>query len=182
MSSNNLVLSRYQCAELSQHRGVIMERNNHPLFVSPQKRGNSDKSVSLTRVKMLSLALFLLGLSLVSAFPGSWSSNSYAKWAGLTKNTDWSTGPLARPFARSLAPLTHSLATDCSLRSRPPLRSLVRSLAHFAHSLSRGKMNFLCLKMTWFCPIVHRRQRRPGAGAVKTRELGGERDSAFNFD
>ena len=39
------------------------------------------------------------------------------------------TGPLTRPFARSLAPLTHSLAPDCSLRSRPPLRSLVRSLA-----------------------------------------------------
>ena len=42
-----------------------------------------------------------------------------------------STGPLARPFARSLAP-------DCSLRSRPPLRSL----AHFTHSLARGKVNF----------------------------------------
>ena len=52
------------------------------------------------------------------------------------------TGPLARPFARSLAPLTRELAPDCSLRSRPPLRSLVHSLAHFAHSLARGKVNF----------------------------------------
>ena len=47
-----------------------------------------------------------------------------------------STGPLARLFVRSLAP-------DCSLRLRPPLRSLVRSLAHFAHSLARGKEVYL---------------------------------------
>ena len=62
-------------------------------------------------------------------------------WSGTNKNRDVSTGPLARPFARSLAPLTRSLAPDCSLRSRPPLRSLVRSLAHFAHSLARGTVN-----------------------------------------
>ena len=64
-----------------------------------------------------------------------------ALWSETNKNRDVSTGPLARPFARSLAPLTRSLAPDCSLRSRPPLRSLVRSLAHFAHSLARGKDN-----------------------------------------
>ena len=57
------------------------------------------------------------------------------------KNTDCSAGPLARPFAHSLAPLTRSLAPDYLLRSRPPLRSLVRSLAHFAHSLARGTVN-----------------------------------------
>ena len=79
-----------------------------------------------------------------------------ALWSGTNKNRDVSTGPLARPFARSLAPFTRSLAPDCSLRSHPPLRSLPRSLAHFAHSLARGKVNFLCLKMIWFCPIVHR--------------------------
>ena len=67
-----------------------------------------------------------------------------ALWSRTAKYTDCSTGPLARPFAHSLAPLTRSLATDCSLRSRPPLRSrsLVRSLAHFAHSLARGKGNY----------------------------------------
>ena len=32
-----------------------------------------------------------------------------ALWARTTKNTDWSTGPLARPFARSLAPLTRGI-------------------------------------------------------------------------
>ena len=63
-------------------------------------------------------------------------------WSGTYKNRDVSTGPLARPFARLLAPLTRLLAPDCSLRSRPPLRSLVRSLAHFAHTLARGKVNF----------------------------------------
>ena len=41
-----------------------------------------------------------------------------------------STGPLARPFALSLAPLTRLLT--------PPY-----SLAHFAHSLARGKEVFL---------------------------------------
>ena len=60
-------------------------------------------------------------------------------WFRITKNRDWGTGPLARPFARSL---THSLAPDCSLRSRPPLHSLVCSLAHFAHSLAHEKENF----------------------------------------
>ena len=40
-------------------------------------------------------------------------------WFRTTKNIDGSTEPLARPFAHSLAPL-----------------------AHFAHSLARGKVNF----------------------------------------
>ena len=38
-----------------------------------------------------------------------------------------------------LAPLTHSLVR--SLRSRTLLRSLVSSLAHFAHSLAHGTVN-----------------------------------------
>ena len=42
-------------------------------------------------------------------------------------------------------------ATRSSVRSH---RSLIRPLAHFAHPLARGKVNFGCLKMTWFCPIV----------------------------
>ena len=66
---------------------------------------------------------------------------SAALWSGKNKNRDVSTRPLARPFARSLAPLTRLLALDFSLRSRPPLRSLIRSLAHFAHSLTRGTVN-----------------------------------------
>ena len=75
--------------------------------------------------------------------------NDDAQWARSTKNPDVSTGPLPRPFARSLTRLTRSLSPDSSLCSRPPLRSLVCSLAHFAHSLARGKVNFSFLKMTW---------------------------------
>ena len=82
------------------------------------------------------------------------ASHTGLLWSGTNKNQDISTGPFARPFARSLAPLTHSLAPDCSLCSCPPLRSLLRSLAHSAHSLARGKLNYWCLKMTWLCPIV----------------------------
>merc|ERR1711954_378440 len=37
--------------------------------------------------------------------------------------------------------LTRSLGLDCSLCSRPPLRSPIRSLAHFAHSLPCGTVN-----------------------------------------
>ena len=61
-----------------------------------------------------------------------------AQWGRTVKNWDVSTGPLARPFARLVAPLTRSLTPHYSLRSRAPLRSLPRSLAHFAHSLARG--------------------------------------------
>ena len=53
-----------------------------------------------------------------------------ARWVRKARNRDVSTGPLACPFACSLAPLTRLLAPHCSLRSRAPLRSLVRSLAH----------------------------------------------------
>ena len=44
-------------------------------------------------------------------------------WSRSTKNQDVSTGPLARPFARSLAPLTRSLAPLA-----PFTRLLARSL------------------------------------------------------
>ena len=44
-------------------------------------------------------------------------------------------------LVHSLTLLTHLLAPPCLLRLRPLLRSLARSLAHFALSLARGKMN-----------------------------------------
>ena len=62
----------------------------------------------------------------------------FSLWSITAKNTDKSTGPLHRPFARLLAPITRSLASDCSLCSRPLLCSLIRSLAH---SLARGTVN-----------------------------------------
>ena len=52
-----------------------------------------------------------------------------ALWSGTNKNRDVSTGPLACPFIRPFAPLARLLVPDCSLRTRPPLRSLIRSLA-----------------------------------------------------
>ena len=57
-------------------------------------------------------------------------------------NRDVSTGPLARPFARSLAPLT------------------------------RGEVNFLCLKMTWFCPIVGRDEGEEAEDEGRMEERG----------
>ena len=56
------------------------------------------------------------------------------QWARIIRNPDWSTGPLTRPFAHSLTPLTCSLDPDCSLRSCP-------------RSLARGKEVF-CMKWT----------------------------------
>ena len=59
-------------------------------------------------------------------------------WARISKNLDCSTGPLARPFART----THSLSLlrparfACALRCAP---SFARSLAH---SLARGKVSY----------------------------------------
>jgi len=53
-----------------------------------------------------------------------------ALWCKITRNPDLSTGPHARPLARLLAPLSHSLALHCLLRSHTPLRSFVCSLAY----------------------------------------------------
>ena len=69
---------------------------------------------------------------LINPYPTEteWSvTNCHSLWAKSTKTPDFSTGPLARPFAHSLALLTRSLAPPCLLRS------LVRSLAHFPPSL-----------------------------------------------
>ena len=53
-----------------------------------------------------------------------------AQWSRITGNRDVNAGPLARPFAHLLAPLTHSLAPYYTLHSRTPLGSFVRLLAH----------------------------------------------------
>ena len=85
-------------------------------------------------------ASYTRGPSSVDALPvvAVLISATAAQWSKTAKNTDFSTGPRAHPFTRSLAPLTPSLAPDCSLCARPPLRSLTLSLAH---SLARGKVN-----------------------------------------
>ena len=63
------------------------------------------------------------------AIAGESDRESIAQWVDYEIDA-WSTGSFAPPLARSLAPLTHSLAPHCSLRSRAPLRPFVCSLAH----------------------------------------------------
>ena len=76
-----------------------------------------------------------------------------ALWSETNNNRNVSTGPLARPFARSLAPLTRSLAPHNSLRSRAVRRLFIRLLAHFAHSLARGKVNYKMAILSVFFPF-----------------------------
>ena len=106
--------------------------------------------------------------------------STVALWFGTNKNRDVSTGSLACPFARLLALLTRLLALDCLLRSRPPLRSLVRSLAYFAHSLARGTVNdWMAILSVFFVPfstIVHL-QLSKAVYAVIT-DCGKEQDEA----
>ena len=67
---------------------------------------------------------FFLALSPSSFTPWCWSS----PWFKTNKNHNLTTGPLARPFARLLALLIHSLAPHYLLRSRATLCSFIRSL------------------------------------------------------
>ena len=74
-----------------------------------------------------------------------WSTQYFfgrAQWARSVKNPDVSTGPLARPFTHSLAPLSCSLAPPRSLRSRVPLRSLVCSFARLLACSLRSLCSF----------------------------------------
>ena len=72
-----------------------------------------------------------------------------SQWPRSIKNSDVSTGPLARPFARSFAPLSRSLAPHYSLRSRTPLHSFVSSLVYSHRSL------ILLLRTTRFARALH---------------------------
>ena len=65
----------------------------------------------------------------------------YALWARTTKNTDWSTGPLARPFARSL------VRSHCSLVRLLRTAGFARAL-RCAHSFARSLIPSLVGK--WF--------------------------------
>ena len=71
----------------------------------------------------------------------------YGRHWGIYGDNDVSSGPLACPFARLLAPLTQSLAQPCSLGLRAPLRS-------FTHFLAHGKVNDSISPHDLFCPIV----------------------------
>ena len=113
-----------------------------------------DQSKQLSRHKYWSMDHLLIH-SLVRS-DRSLMLRTTPRWARIIKNPDESTGPLARPFARSLLPLTRLLAPDCSLCSRPPLRSLVCLLAHFANSQARGTVNDWMTILSVFFSIFDR--------------------------
>ena len=71
----------------------------------------------------LDAVIFLIGIIVANVPEGNLVIDNVTLWSGTNKNRDVSPGPLARPFARSLAPLTRLLAAHYSLRSRAPLRS-----------------------------------------------------------
>ena len=83
---------------------------------------------------------------LINPYPTEteWSvTNCHSLWAKSTKTPDFSTGPLARPFARSLAPLTRTAHSH-------------RSLAHFTHSLARGTVNeWMIIYSLFFSILAH---------------------------
>ena len=77
-----------------------------------------------------------------------------SKWArhyGL-KQPKIQTAVLGHSLVRSLVHSHRSLVR--LLRSRPPLRSLIRSLAHFAHSLARGTVNYQMAILSVFFSII----------------------------
>ena len=99
------------------------------------------------------------------------------------KITDRSTGSLACPFARSLAPLACSLAPHYSPCLRAPLRSLVCSLAHFAHSLARGKEDDWMAIFSVFFSFLDHSARAPSVfKRVFARASGGGSDQTSAFD
>ena len=54
------------------------------------------------------VGVVMAGIAVIELILGFMATGNtrYALWARVTENTDCSTGPLARPFARSPAPLT----------------------------------------------------------------------------
>ena len=65
---------------------------------------------------------------------GTEASEALAHWARIIKNPDESTGPLARPFART----AHSFACSGLLASLAPSAALTRLLARSLRSLPRS--------------------------------------------
>ena len=83
-----------------------------------------------------------------------WRERRRTVGQNINKITDWSTWPLARPFPRSLAPVTRSIAPPYSLRSHARLCSLVCSLAPlrlFPHSWDSEWYDgyYICFFLFW---------------------------------
>ena len=74
---------------------------------------------------------------------GQLASPPHHSWQNDLEINAWSTRPFARPLGRLLAPHNQSLAPHCWRRSRTPLRSFIRSLAHsLIGSQAHGKEFF----------------------------------------
>ena len=88
-----------------------------PRFSFVFSAGNSTPESRLRPWRLLHLLIRRLIFSalLSSCFPALLFGSFF--FFRTTKNPDVSTEPLTRPFAHSLAPLTRSLAPDCSLPS-----------------------------------------------------------------
>ena len=101
------------CESLVSHRFVGVTH-----FTRPQTRARAHSNLACVRTQ-------------IRHAHNGW--NDYEYWVIRTS---------ARSFTHS-KPLTHSLATHCSLRSRAPLRSLVRSHRSLTRSQARGAVLIL---------------------------------------
>ena len=79
----------------------------------------------------------------------------------------WMTGPFAPPLTRFLSPLTHLLATHCTLRPRAPPRSFYCSLGH---SFTPELMGKRVMSMGW-TPRFHTIQIRCAFACLLTPSL-----------
>jgi len=77
-----------------------------------------------------------------------------ALWARINKNTDWSTGSLAHPFAHSLARLTHSALLASLARSTALTYLLTLLTPSLVGQWMIRWLFILCFFLFW--PIVHR--------------------------
>ena len=103
-----------------------------PNFI-PSPRGDT-RDVDVLR-RPVCLSLHARAFTSLYIPLGQFVRPSIPLWFRTTMIRDVSTGPLAHPFARSLAPLSHLLAPHCSLRS------FVHLLAHSLTPKLMGEAN-----------------------------------------
>ena len=119
----------------------------HPICILlPPPAKFSEPLLVLISFRISPFLLLFICQPIIPSFSSLFFLFSLALWSRITRNTDWSTGPLACPFARSLAPLTHLLAPHCLLCSHAPLHSLICSLP-------RGKV--IDKMAFFFCVFFH---------------------------
>ena len=117
----------------------------------------------------------------------TWIPHAISLWSKTAKNTDWSTRPLTRPFARSLAPLVHLLRTARFARALHCAHLLARSLTSLTRLLV-GNWIFwwlfiLCFFLFW--PTVNCQKfftsRRKWRGEKERKKDKGKRRKRKNM-